>query len=96
MIIEIVGIILMVFGLMGKAYKYVFKSEVSPIVGGTTHYGLGLFVSHLQPFWAGLISALYIMYEYFDWAVNRDTVYKDIAEYTAGIVSGLGASMFGL
>ncbi len=96
MIVEIAGIILMVFGILGRVYKYVFKSEVSPIVGGTTHYGLGLFVSHLQPFWAGLVTFLYVVYQYFDWAVNRDAVYKDVAEYTAGVVSGLGANMFGL
>jgi len=95
-IVEIAGIILMVFGILGRVYKYVFKSEVSPIVGGTTHYGLGLFVSHLQPFWAGLVTFLYVVYQYFDWAVNRDAVYKDVAEYTAGVVSGLGANMFGL
>ena len=57
-------------------------------VGDSVHFALGMFVTRVDPLYAVLISALYVVYQ-----MLNDKNPKDVATYVAGIVAGLGGSI---
>ena len=82
-----------IFGLYlaGRlAVRFRAVSGVPWWAGDPVHFGVGLFVSRLDPMWAWLVSVLYLYYQVFDWLVNRDSVHRDVATFLAGVLAGLG------
>jgi len=59
-------------------------------VGDPLHFGVGMFITRLPVEWAYLVSALYIIYQLFDWRINNSNVDKDVAVFLAGTLVGLG------
>ena len=57
-------------------------------VGDSVHFALGMFVTRVDPLYAVLISALYIVYQLLD---DRNS--KDVATFISGIIVGLGGGM---
>ena len=82
---------LFVFGLY-TAYKSLMRIRVissTPwYVGDSVHFALGMFVTRVDPLYAVLISALYVVYQLLD---DRNS--KDVAMFISGIVVGLGGGM---
>jgi hypothetical protein len=65
-------------------------SSIPQWAGDPLHFGAGLFITRVDPMWACLASALYIVYQVLDWKINGSNAARDIAVYLAGVLSGLG------
>jgi len=82
---------LFIFG-MYATYKSLVRiravSSVPWYVGDGVHFALGMFVTRVEPLYAVLISALYVVYQLLD---DRNS--KDVATFISGIVVGLGGDM---
>jgi hypothetical protein len=70
--------------------RIVALSSVPRWAGDTLHFGIGLLVARLDPAWAYLVSALYVVYQILDWRINQSDAARDIATYLAGVLAGLG------
>jgi hypothetical protein len=66
------------------------SSSVPQWVGDPLHFGAGLFIARVDPVWACLASALYVIYQVLDWKINGSNAARDTAVYLAGVLSGLG------
>ena len=82
-----------IFGLYLASRVVVRYRAVSSIpwwAGDSVHFAVGAFASRLPIEWAWLVTVIYVVYQVFDWLVNRDTVAKDVAAFLAGVLVGLG------
>jgi hypothetical protein len=70
--------------------RFRVMSDIPWWAGDSIHFGVGMFVSRLDPVWAWLVSVVYLNYQVFDWFVHRDTVTKDVGTFLAGVLAGLG------
>jgi hypothetical protein len=59
-------------------------------VGDPVHFGVGAFITRLDPVWAWLVSVLYVAYQVFDWRINSSDAAKDVGTFLAGVLVGLG------
>jgi len=82
-----------IFGLYiaGRlAVRFRVMGNIPWWAGDPVHFGVGLFVSRLDPVWAWLVSVVYLVYQLLDWRLNGSNPVKDVATFLAGVLAGLG------
>jgi len=86
----------LIFGLhiVGRIlYRYAIVSEIPWWAGDPVHFGVGMFITRLDPVWAWLVSVMYVTYQTFDWRINNSNAAKDVGTFLAGVLTGLGYDM---